>query len=69
MGLGHLKAYWAEHTLTPDTEEAQTLEAIRSKILHGHLVLLNLALRFSRILVNQKFVDYGLSICTRLTTT
>jgi hypothetical protein len=46
MHLGHLKAYWTEHTISPDTDDAQELELTRSKILHGHLVLLNYVLHF-----------------------
>jgi hypothetical protein len=46
MHLGHLKAYWADHTLAKDTVEEQALETLRSKILRGHLLLLNYALKF-----------------------
>ena len=46
MHLGHLKAYWAHHTLPDNSKEAKELETIRARILHGHLVLLNYALQF-----------------------
>ena len=41
MHLGHLKAYWADHTLQPNSTEADELEAARARILKGHLLLLN----------------------------
>ena len=46
MHLGHLKAYWADHTLPENSEEAQTLQQSRQQILQGHLALLNYAIRF-----------------------
>ena len=46
MHLGHLKAYWAEHTLPERSKEAQELEDKRREILQGHLSLLNYALHF-----------------------
>ena len=45
MHLGHLKAYWAEHTVG-DEEEAKKLEQTRKNILDGHLTLLNYAIQF-----------------------
>ena len=44
MHLGHLKAYWAEHTLQEDSDDAKDLEAKRRCILDGHILLLNYAL-------------------------
>ena len=49
MHLGHLKAYWARHTLTPDSAEATELEQRRQATLDGHLLLLNYALHFGRL--------------------
>ena len=46
MHLGHLRAYWAEHTLAEDTQEASALETARKNILKGHLLLLNYAIQF-----------------------
>ena len=46
MHLGHLKAYWADHTLPNDSTEAQELDDVRQKILNGHLTLLNYAIQF-----------------------
>ena len=46
MHLGHLKAYKAEHSLDPESQEAQDLEAIRSSILSGHVLLLNYCIKF-----------------------
>ena len=46
MHLGHLKAYWAEHTLATDSNEATELENSRRQILNGHLTLLNYATHF-----------------------
>lgn len=46
MHLGHLKAYWADHNLPPDSDEADELEEKRAAILSGHLTLLNYALQF-----------------------
>ena len=46
MHLGHLKAYWAEHTLPEQSKEAHELEDKRRDILRGHLTLLNYALHF-----------------------
>ena len=46
MHLGHLKAYWAEHTLPEGSEEAKELDTIRQHILDGHLLLLNYATQF-----------------------
>ena len=48
MHLGHLKAYWACHTLAPDSEEVIELENRRQATLDGHLLLLNYALHFGR---------------------
>ena len=45
MHLGHLKAYWAEHTLPENSPEAEGIEEKRRQILEGHLVLLNYALK------------------------
>ena len=45
MHLGHLKAYWAEHTLQEGSHEATALEDQRRAILNGHLLLLNYALQ------------------------
>ena len=45
MHLGHLKAYWAEHTLPDGTHEAAALEEKRKKILEGHVFLINYALQ------------------------
>ena len=46
MHLGHLKAYWAEHTLPEDSDEATAIENARKQILKGHLTLLNYAIHF-----------------------
>ena len=46
MHLGHLKAYWAEHTLDEHSDEAKQLETTRQQILNGHLTLLNYATHF-----------------------
>ena len=46
MHLGHLKAYWAEHTLPNPSKEATELELSRQMILDGHLTLLNYSLHF-----------------------
>ena len=48
MHLGHLKAYWARHTLPPDSNESTELEEKRQATLDGHLLLLNYALHFGR---------------------
>ena len=45
MHLGHLKAYWAEHTLSAGGPEAQELEDKQRKILEGHVLLSNCALQ------------------------
>ena len=45
MHLGHLKTYWAEHTLPEGSPEAAALEDKRRNILDGHLLLLNYALQ------------------------
>ena len=47
MHLGHLKAYWAEHTLPENSHKAKTLQQSRQQILDGHLALLNYTIRFS----------------------
>ena len=44
MHLGHLKAYWAEHTLLDGSPEVEALEDTRQQILEGHLLLINYAL-------------------------
>ena len=46
MHLGHLKAYWAEHTLAEGSKEATHIETVRRRILDGHLLLLNYAIQF-----------------------
>ena len=46
MHLGHLQAYWAEHTYPDDSEEAYNLEAKQKQILESHLSLLNYSLQF-----------------------
>ena len=46
MHLGHLKAYWARHSLVPNSNEANELEKQRQSTLDGHLLLLNYALHF-----------------------
>ena len=46
MHLGHLKAYWADHTLPSNSTDAKTLDNYRQDILDGHLILLNYALQF-----------------------
>ena len=46
MHLGHLKAYWADHTLANDSHEANKLENNQRLILDGHLTLLNYAIHF-----------------------
>ena len=48
MHLGHLKAYWAHHTLAPDSNKANKLETKRQAMLDGRLLLLNYALHFGR---------------------
>ena len=45
MHLGHLKAYWANHTLPNNSNEARELTRTRNRILEGHLILLNYALK------------------------
>ena len=47
MHLGHLKAYWSEHTLPDGGTEAKALEKTRHDILNGHILLLNYAMQFS----------------------
>ena len=44
MHLGHLRAYWAEHTLHAGPL-AEALEENRGRILEGHLLLINYALQ------------------------
>ena len=56
MHLGHLKAYWARHTLAPDSPEAKDLENKRQITLDGHLILLNYALHFGRPYDSWKMV-------------
>ena len=46
MHLGHLKAYWCEHTLPQGSKEAKLLEDIRKTIHDGHLMLINYAIHF-----------------------
>jgi hypothetical protein len=46
MHLGHLKAYWAEHNLEEGSDAEKELEETRKKILRGHLLLMNYALKF-----------------------
>ena len=46
MHLGHLKAYWAEHTLAENSNEANLLETTQQQILEGHITLLNYAMHF-----------------------
>ena len=46
MHLGHLKAYWAEHTLPEGSTEVIKLDKTRRHILDGHLALYNYALHF-----------------------
>ena len=45
MHLGHLKAYWAEHTLPEGSPEADAMEETHRKILEGHVLLINYALQ------------------------
>ena len=45
MHLGHLKAYWAKHTLPEGGPEEAALDDRRQNILDGHLLLLNYALQ------------------------
>ena len=44
--LGHAKAYIAKTTLPPTSAEHEAFEKQRSSVIHGHLVLLNYALKF-----------------------
>ena len=44
--LGHAKAYLAWVTLDPDSDEYVEFQQLRSKIIKGHLTLLNYALHF-----------------------
>ena len=44
--LGHAKAYYALHPLDPKSKEAEELEDRRTRIINGHLTLLNYALQF-----------------------
>ena len=44
--LGHAKAYYALHPLEPGSEEETKFEAMRDRILGGHLTLMNYALQF-----------------------
>ena len=44
--LGHAKAYYALHPLEPGSEEETQFEAMRDRILGGHLTLMNYALQF-----------------------
>jgi hypothetical protein len=59
MHLGHLRAYWCQHLLKEGSDEETELDNNRTKILKGHLVLLNYALRFGysctawRMIVNS----------------
>ena len=46
MHLGHLRAYWAEHTYPEKSPDATLLEKKRQQILDDHLTLLNYALQF-----------------------
>ena len=45
MHLGHLKAYWAKHTLPEGSPEAKEIEDIHQTILDGHILLINYALQ------------------------
>jgi hypothetical protein len=53
MHLGHLKAYFSEHTYKENSDEAADLEDCRQKILRGHLLLLNYALQVIRTTVGK----------------
>ena len=44
--LGHAKAYIAQTTLTPKSDEHEEFQTKRSSIIQGHLILLNYALKF-----------------------
>ena len=46
MHLGHLKAYWVEHTLANNSQEAKEFEETQQQTLDGHLTLLNYAIQF-----------------------
>ena len=56
MHLGHLKAYFARHTLDPDSDKSKTLERQRQATLDGHLALLNYALHFGKPFDSWKMV-------------
>ena len=45
MHLGHLQAYWAEHTLPEGSPEAQALKTKQECILQGHILLIDYALQ------------------------
>ena len=74
MHLGHLKAYFAQHTLNQDSDKANTLKEQRQATLDDHLALLNYALPFGKLfdswkmVVNamcQRFTTFKLFICMR----
>ena len=44
--LGHAKAYIAQTSLQPDTPEYEIFQKQRAEVIHGHLTLLNYALKF-----------------------
>ena len=46
MHLGHLQAYWADHTLADGSQDSSNLEETRKRILKGHLLVLNYAIQF-----------------------
>ena len=56
MHLGHLKAYWARHSLVKGSDEEKELESARQSILEGHLILLNYALKFGYSFDSWKMV-------------
>ena len=49
MHIGHLKAYWMDHTLSTLSKEADDLKNTHQKNLAGHLTLLNYALQYGSL--------------------
>ena len=73
MHLGHLRAYWAEHTLEEGSPQATAFEQKRQDILDGHVLLLNYALQtgysyspWKRIVNTMLEKDHGMPKLHRL---
>ena len=54
--LGHAKAYFAVLDLDPDDPRLQRVNEIREKVLRGHLLLLNYAIKFGFVYERWKFI-------------